>query len=151
MGLPSPACAKTTGHPPDAFYDDRDLLGRLVDVPIEQSGLFGRHVRGGADHDPGGADPRDPIEVHGRAEADEVKPVFHRIKAGEMLLREGERISEVQLLKIRALQAEVDTRLLAKKARAAGYVLLQAVTLFRVMPPLPTHAPACIDPECPTP
>ncbi len=34
----------------------------------------------------------------------EIKPVVYKIKAGEMLLREGERVTEVQLLKLNALQ-----------------------------------------------
>ncbi len=35
-----------------------------------------------------------------------VKPVFYKIKAGEMLLREGERVTEVQLLKLEALRRQ---------------------------------------------
>ena len=36
-----------------------------------------------------------------------VKPIFHKIKAGEMLLREGERVTRVQLLKLNAYQEGV--------------------------------------------
>ena len=36
--------------------------------------------------------------------AAEIKPVLHKIKAGEMLLREGELVTEVQLLKLQALE-----------------------------------------------
>lgn len=35
-----------------------------------------------------------------------VKPVLYQIKAGEMLLREGERVTEVQLLKLKDLQIQ---------------------------------------------
>ncbi|MBF0119732.1 MAG: HDIG domain-containing protein [Desulfobacterales bacterium] len=38
---------------------------------------------------------------------EEVKNVFYKIKKGEMLLREGERISELQLLKLNAMQSEL--------------------------------------------
>lgn len=33
-----------------------------------------------------------------------IKPIFHKIKAGEMLLREGERVTRVQLLKLNAYE-----------------------------------------------
>ena len=38
--------------------------------------------------------------------AAEVKPVLYKIKAGEMLLREGERVTEVQLLKLKTLETQ---------------------------------------------
>jgi len=40
-----------------------------------------------------------------RAAAD-VKPVLYKIKQGEMLLREGERVSELHLLKLQALESD---------------------------------------------
>ena len=36
-----------------------------------------------------------------------IKPIFHKIKAGEMLLREGERVTRVQLLKLNTYQEGV--------------------------------------------
>jgi putative nucleotidyltransferase with HDIG domain len=38
--------------------------------------------------------------------AAEIKPVLHQIKAGEMLLREGERVTQVKLLKLKALDSQ---------------------------------------------
>ena len=38
--------------------------------------------------------------------AAEIKPVLHKIKAGEMLLREGELVTEVQLQKLKALETQ---------------------------------------------
>src|SRR5210317_543444 len=38
--------------------------------------------------------------------AAEIKPVLHKIKAGEMLLREGELVTEVQLLKLQTLETQ---------------------------------------------
>ena len=38
--------------------------------------------------------------------ASEIKPILHQIKTGEMLLREGELVTEVQLLKLKTLQAQ---------------------------------------------
>lgn len=37
-----------------------------------------------------------------------VKPVLYKIKAGEMLLREGERVTEAQILKLQALQDQIN-------------------------------------------
>jgi len=37
--------------------------------------------------------------------AEEIKPTLNKIKAGEMLLREGERVTEVQLIKLKASPA----------------------------------------------
>jgi len=38
----------------------------------------------------------------------QVKPVLYKIKAGEMLLREGERVTPVMLLKLRAMEEQID-------------------------------------------
>jgi hypothetical protein len=38
--------------------------------------------------------------------AAEIKPVLHKIKTGEMLLREGELVTEVQLLKLQTLETQ---------------------------------------------
>jgi cyclic-di-AMP phosphodiesterase PgpH len=56
-----------------------------------------------------------------RAEA-EIKPVLHRIKAGEMLLREGERVTKVQLLKLKAYQKEIENEQILSSS--IGYALI---------------------------
>jgi cyclic-di-AMP phosphodiesterase PgpH len=38
--------------------------------------------------------------------AAEIKPVLYRVKAGEMLLREGERVGDLHMLKLRALESQ---------------------------------------------
>ncbi|MEZ4524848.1 MAG: HDIG domain-containing protein [Desulfobacterales bacterium] len=38
--------------------------------------------------------------------AESVQPIFYKIKAGEMLLREGERVTDLQLLKLEALRRQ---------------------------------------------
>lgn len=53
-----------------------------------------------------------------------VKPVLHKIKAGEMLLREGERVSAAHLLKIEALQAAIQDQTLAATSIGAALLLL---------------------------
>ncbi|PID73166.1 MAG: HD family phosphohydrolase [Desulfobacterales bacterium] len=55
-----------------------------------------------------------------------VSPILHQIKAGEMLLREGERVSEAQLVKLTSLEKQ--TRKEERHARNAGLLLL--VVLF---------------------
>ena len=47
---------------------------------------------------------RSETEDRRQQAAEEIKPILYKIKAGEMLLREGERITSLQLLKLEALQ-----------------------------------------------
>jgi putative nucleotidyltransferase with HDIG domain len=49
---------------------------------------------------------RNETEERKKKAAAEIKPVLHKIKAGEMLLREGERVNEVQLLKLKTLETQ---------------------------------------------
>ncbi len=49
---------------------------------------------------------RRETEERKAAAAEQVKPIFYKIKAGEMLLREGERVTEVQLLKLNSLRRQ---------------------------------------------
>jgi putative nucleotidyltransferase with HDIG domain len=60
--------------------------------------------------------------------ADAVKPVLYKIKAGEMLLREGERVTNVQLLKLEALQEQMQNDNLV--TRSIGIALLVIVLLI---------------------
>ena len=41
---------------------------------------------------------------------DGIKPIMYKIKAGEMVLREGERVSSVQLLKLQEMNRQADTK-----------------------------------------
>ncbi len=50
---------------------------------------------------------RSETEERKKRAAAEVEPVFKTIKAGEMLLREGERVTKVQLLKLMASQTRI--------------------------------------------
>jgi len=54
----------------------------------------------------------------------EVKPVLNKIKAGEMLLREGERVTEVQLLKLKTLETETQKEQVFLTAVGAAMLLL---------------------------
>ena len=63
------------------------------------------------------------LERQNAAVAD-VKPVFHKIKAGEMLLREGERVTAVQILKLRALQEEQLSQRIAMSSMGAAMIMV---------------------------
>ncbi|MDI6686720.1 MAG: HDIG domain-containing protein [Desulfobacterales bacterium] len=56
--------------------------------------------------------------------AAEIKPVLYRIKAGEMLLREGERVTEVQLLKLKTLQTHIKNKQILATSIGASMLLL---------------------------
>jgi len=68
--------------------------------------------------------------------AAEVKPVLYKIKRGEMLLREGERLSELHLLKLQALESEAKSEpiflaLLGAAALMAGLIVVSHILFFR--------------------
>lgn len=63
------------------------------------------------------------LERQNAAVAD-VKPVFHKIKAGEMLLREGELVTAVQILKLRALQEEQINQRIAMSSTGAAIIMV---------------------------
>jgi putative nucleotidyltransferase with HDIG domain len=56
--------------------------------------------------------------------AEEIKPVLHKIKAGEMLLREGERVTEVQLLKLKTLEVQTKTEQVLLSSLGAAMIML---------------------------
>jgi len=45
-----------------------------------------------------------------REAEDQIKPILYQIKAGEMILREGERVDKIQLVKLLALQEQVEEK-----------------------------------------
>ncbi|MFC1798414.1 HD family phosphohydrolase [Thermodesulfobacteriota bacterium] len=70
-------------------------------------------------------------EERKKAAIAEIKPVLHLIKAGEMILREGERVTDVHLLKLKKLQ--VDSRkdqLVASSGSAAIIILCLLLTTY---------------------
>lgn len=69
----------------------------------------------------------------------DVKPVFHKIKAGEMLLREGERVTAVQVLKLRALQEEQKNQRIALSSLGAAMIMI-CVLLCAYLLRFPRHA-----------
>ncbi len=59
-----------------------------------------------------------------KSAAAENKPVLYKIKAGEMLLREGERVTGVQLLKLKAMQTHRKSRQILASSIGASMLLL---------------------------
>ncbi len=64
--------------------------------------------------------------------ASEIKPIFHKIKTGEMLLREGEIVTALQLLKLKSLASQFkDEGIFTKSLGAAMLIIcLLVVTYF---------------------
>lgn len=61
----------------------------------------------------------------------EIKPIFYKIKAGEMLLREGERVTQIQLLKLEASREDVKTiQILATSIGSAMIILCILLTTY---------------------
>ncbi len=56
--------------------------------------------------------------------AAEIKPVLHKIKAGEMLLREGELVTEVQLLKLQTLETQTQKKQILLSSIGAAMLLM---------------------------
>ena len=74
---------------------------------------------------------KNETEKRKKEAAANIKPVFHKIKAGEMLVREGEIISETQLKKLKALEAQSRKR--DEWMRRIGS-LIMILSIFSMMP-----------------
>jgi putative nucleotidyltransferase with HDIG domain len=67
---------------------------------------------------------RSETEERRKKAASEIKPILHQIKTGEMLLREGELVTQVQLLKLKALQAQTRKERIVSKSIGAAMIIL---------------------------
>jgi putative nucleotidyltransferase with HDIG domain len=65
--------------------------------------------------------------------ASKIKPIFHKIKAGEMLLREGERVSEIQLLKMKAFEEQTRTGEIMAKGIGVAVIILCLLTALYIL------------------
>ncbi|HIJ56526.1 MAG TPA: HDIG domain-containing protein [Deltaproteobacteria bacterium] len=74
---------------------------------------------------------RNETEERRKNAAEKINPTLHKIKAGEMLLREGEIVTEVQLLKLKMLQSKSrKEQLLASSIGAAMIILCLMLTTY---------------------
>ncbi|MGD9300219.1 MAG: HDIG domain-containing protein [Desulfobacterales bacterium] len=67
---------------------------------------------------------RNETQERKKAATAEIKPVLHKIKAGEMLLREGERVTGVQLLKLKTLATQSKKQQVLFSSIGAAMVLV---------------------------
>ena len=67
---------------------------------------------------------RNETQERKKAATAEIKTVLHKIKAGEMLLREGERVTEVQLLKLKTLAMQTKKQQVMLSSVGAALVLI---------------------------
>lgn len=61
---------------------------------------------------------------------DNIKPIMYKIKAGEMLLREGERVSTVQLLKLKALEKQNKDKQISTTGLGAAIILMTLLVVL---------------------
>jgi putative nucleotidyltransferase with HDIG domain len=74
---------------------------------------------------------RSETEERKKKIASEIKPILYKIKAGEMLLREGERVTDLQLLKLEAIQAQTKKgQIFASSIGAAMILVCLLVTTY---------------------
>lgn len=79
---------------------------------------------------------RNETEERRKEAARAIKPVFYKIKAGEMLLREGERVTETHLLKLKALEAQSENKgILAKSIGGAVIAMSLLIVLYVLYAP----------------
>ena len=79
---------------------------------------------------------RSETELRKARAAGEIKPVLYRIKQGEMLLREGERVTELHLLKLKAMETDARPEqfflmVLGSAALMLGLIVMSHVLLLR--------------------
>ncbi len=74
---------------------------------------------------------RSETEERKKAAYAEVKPIFHKIKAGEMILREGERVTKNQLLKLKTYQEGLNKgQVLTNCIGTALFILCILMTIY---------------------
>ena len=74
---------------------------------------------------------RSETEERKKRAAEEIKPILYKIKAGEMILREGERVTEIPMLKLKALQSQMDEEdVLSSSTGAALLIISLLVSIF---------------------
>ncbi len=74
---------------------------------------------------------RSETEERKKAAYAEVKPIFHKIKAGEMILREGERVTKNQLLKLETYQEGLNKgQVLTNCIGTALFILCILMTIY---------------------
>ncbi len=76
---------------------------------------------------------RSETELRKARAASEIKPVLYKIKQGEMLLREGERVTDVHLLKLKALEFEAKPEQFFLGVLGAAALMLGLIVMTYVL------------------
>ncbi|MFQ5484640.1 MAG: HD family phosphohydrolase, partial [Desulfobacterales bacterium] len=76
---------------------------------------------------------RNETEIRKREASEKIKPILYRIKAGEMILREGERVTKTQLLKLKALQAGTKWKKALASTMGAATLILSFLVIAYIL------------------
>ncbi len=76
---------------------------------------------------------RSETELRKHQAAAEIKPVLYKFKNGEMLLREGERVTELHLLKLNALESEAKPSRFILEALGIAALILGLIVMTHVL------------------
>jgi cyclic-di-AMP phosphodiesterase PgpH len=73
---------------------------------------------------------RSETEERRKLAADEIKPVLYQIKTGEMILREGERVTPIHLKKLNAMKSEVKKENAVANGLGAAMIVMCFLTVI---------------------
>lgn len=73
---------------------------------------------------------RNETEKRIKASEEKIKPVLYKIKVGEMILREGERVDELKMLKLKSLQRQMEKKNIFMARTGAGIIVLFALLVM---------------------
>ncbi len=76
---------------------------------------------------------RNETEERKNKAATEIKPVLYKIKSGEMLLREGERVTELHLLKLKTLESQTKPRKFVQSVAGAAALMLGLIVVTYIL------------------
>ncbi|MCP3901149.1 MAG: HD family phosphohydrolase, partial [Desulfobacteraceae bacterium] len=65
--------------------------------------------------------------------ASEIKPVLYKIKAGEMILREGERVSDIKLIKLNTLKSQIKYKSRFRKSTGMAFVTFLCLLVVYIL------------------
>ncbi len=62
-----------------------------------------------------------------------IKPVLYKIKAGEMILREGERVDEIKLVKLKALENQIEEKNILLEQTGTALIILFSILVVYIL------------------
>jgi len=115
----SKVMVRVVGQPliKDLNYNLRNLIVDVVQNLIDPNITLNKHE----------------TEERKKQAASEVKPIFYKIKTGEMLLREGERVTELQLLKLKSLESQFKDEGVFAKSLGAAMVIISLFVISHLL------------------